>query len=166
MPAYKPRIADRDLGPEQRFDANILAIEEMEGGTLVAFGDLVPKEGAPLNRGTPVHSLIFQLFDGDLTVELNDQGNQRSGGEVERLELSPSSFRVVFRLGEGPYSGRVSLSSALELFDGAGDEEPVQLRSVMVGLAGVAAQAKRLRRALRKNPSTASVLVEVDDEEG
>jgi len=162
MATYQPRIVNTNLGPEQRFDANILSIEDMDGGTIVALGDLVRQDGVPLNQGTPVHSLIFQLFGDDVTVELNDQGNQRSGEEVERLELSSSSFRVVFRSGEGPYSGRVSLSPEIEVFDADGVDEPVLLRSVRVGLSGVAATVENLRSALRRNASTTARLVEFE----
>jgi hypothetical protein len=74
MPTYKPQIIERTTGPEQCFDANILSIEKMDGATVIAFGDLVPTEGLPLTQGTPIHSLVLQLFGEDLTVELNESG--------------------------------------------------------------------------------------------
>jgi len=60
LATYQPRIIERATGPEQRFDANILSVEGMDGATIVAFGDLVPQDGVPLNRGTPIHSLILR----------------------------------------------------------------------------------------------------------
>jgi hypothetical protein len=166
MRTYRPRIVKRDTGLEQCFEANILAIEDIagiDGGRLIAFGDLVPRRGRPLNQGTPVHSLMLQISEDDITVELNDQGNQRGENEVERFELSPSHFRVQFTAGDGPYSGRVSLSPEIELFEDS-DDEPVLLRSVRVGLSGVSAQTKALRTELRKNSFTAKKLVEIEPE--
>jgi hypothetical protein len=166
MRIHRPRIVKRDPGPEQCFEANILAIEDIDGidgGRLIAFGDLVPKRGRPLDEGTPVHSLILQISDDDMTVELNDQGNQRGEREVERFELSPLHFRVQFTAGNGPYSGRVSLSPEIGLF-GDSNDEPVQLRSVRVGLSGVVAQTKALRVELRMSTRTAKKLVEIKHE--
>jgi len=48
LATYQPRIIERATGPEQRFDANILSVEGMDGATIVAFGDLVPQDGVPL----------------------------------------------------------------------------------------------------------------------
>jgi hypothetical protein len=152
MASYQPRIVKTKLGPEQRFDANILSVEDMDGGTIVALGDLVLRDGAPLNQGTPVHSLILQLSGDEVTVELNDQGNERSGKEIERFELSPFSFRVVFGSGNGPYSGRVSLSPEIEVFDANGDDEPVVLRSVRVKLSRVASTAAKLVEVEKDRP--------------
>jgi len=81
------------------------------------------------------------------------------------LELSSSSFRVVFRSGQGPYSGRVSLSPEIEVFDADGADESVLLRSVRVGLSGVATTVGDLRSALRRNASTTAKLVEVESGE-
>ena len=157
---YRPTLVHGEEGWEQRFEANLLAIEPIDGfdGTLVALGELEPPKRGPLAQGTTIHSLILQLTDspeddGLGEVTFNDEDNQRSiEDHLERVELAPAWLRAVFVAGEGPMASRVSLSAELEIFDaeeGAPPEEP--LRSVRVGLEAVQSQIEELRATLRQH---------------
>jgi hypothetical protein len=157
---YRPTLVRDAEGWEQRFEANVLAIEPIDGidGTLVTLGELQPPERGPLAKGTTIHSLILQLTDfpeddGFGEVTFNDEDNQRSiEDHLERVELTPAWLRAVYIAGEGPMASRASLSPEIEIFDveeGEPPEEP--LRSVRVGLAAVQSQMDELRATLRQH---------------
>jgi hypothetical protein len=136
---YQPTIVDG----EQRFAANIIAVED----GLIALGDLLPKPGKALQFGTPIHSLLIHLDGAQTWFELNDQGNTRDTSDVERLELTPTTLRIVFAAGRGPYSGRVSLSPEIEIFD-RDAHQPQQVRSVLVEMHPTTTQLARIKQLL------------------
>jgi len=139
-PVYRPDLIQRGDGLEQRFTANVVAVDDDADVTLVAFGDLVPEPGRHAKHGTPVHSLILQLppddaFDEDLggpTIEFNQQGNECNLGALRRVELGRTHFRLVFDPGCGPYAGRVPLAPEIELFEDSPDLDEVGLEGVCV----------------------------------
>ncbi|HEX5063698.1 MAG TPA: hypothetical protein VFV99_30175 [Kofleriaceae bacterium] len=139
MRVYKPMIVDG----EQRFVANVIAIAK----GLIAFGELLPERGMAPKFGTPIHSLLIHLGDDQVLFELNDQGNTRYASNVERVELTPTTLRIVFVAGQGPYSGRVSLSPRIEVFD-RDTHQPQKLRSVLVEMKPTATQLARIRQRL------------------
>ncbi len=142
MRVYEPTIVD----DEQRFTANIISVNKQ----LLAFGDLLPAPGKALKFGTPIHSLLIRL-DGDHTLfELNDQGNTRGASDVDHLELAPTTLRLVFAPGRGPYSGRVSLSREIEIFD-RDSHKPKQVRSVLVAMKPTSSQRSRIEQLLASN---------------
>jgi hypothetical protein len=162
---YRPTLVRDEHGWEQRFEANALSIEPIDGvdGTLVALGELDPPKRGARAQGTPIHSLLLQLpdvpaEDGFGEVTFNDEDNQRSIEEhLERVELGPAWLRVVYLPGRGPMASRASLSAEVEIFDdeeGAPPDEP--LRSVRVGAGGRAGRprardaAPALRRQARR----------------
>jgi hypothetical protein len=55
--------------------------------------------------------------DGPEMIELNDQGNTVMVDAVEGMELSRDQLRFFFRAGAGPFAGRVTLASELEVCD-------------------------------------------------
>ena len=130
---------------EQRFVANIISVQKQ----LIAFGDLRPTRGKALKFGTPIHTLLIHLDDEDdeTLFELNDQGNTRDTSDVERLELTPTTLRIVFAPGRGPYSGRVSLSPEIEVFD-RDPHQPKQLRSLVVEMKPTTTQLARIKQLL------------------
>ena len=151
---YRPHLVKRSTGGyEQQFAANIVHVED----TLVAFGDLIPEEGLPLEQGIPRHSLLLHLSDSedDFMVEFNDQGNTCYGDSLSEIELGASELRLVFS--SGPLAGRVSLSSELEIFEdelpdrefGVGSFGDVQLESLLVSFSIDASRHSELERLLR-----------------
>jgi hypothetical protein len=137
---YEPNI----VGGEQRFIANIVSVQKR----LIAFGELLASPGKALKFGTPIHTLLIHLTPGQTLFELNDQGNTRDTSDVERLELTPTTMRVVFVAGHGPYSGRVSLSPHIEIFD-RDAHTPKQLGSVLVEARPTTTQLARIKEYLR-----------------
>jgi hypothetical protein len=140
MRIYEPTIVDG----EQRFTANIVDVQDQ----LIALGELLPEPGKALAFGTPIHTLLIHLDDEHTCFELNDQGNTREMDDVERLEVTPTTLRIVFAAGRGPYSGRVSLSPEIEIFD-RDTHEPEQLRSLLVEMNPTTAQLAQIKRLLR-----------------
>ena len=95
----------------------------------------------------------------DDTVEFNDQHNQRLiATEVERFELSPTSFRVTFVEGTGPLAGRVSLSAEIEFLKDDDIGEAPTLTSVRVNFAPAPEKVAMLEKALRGCESTRGIL--------
>lgn len=129
---------------EQRFAANIISIQKR----LIAFGELLPRPGKALKAGTPIHTLLIHLMPGLTLFELNNQGNTRDTSDIDRVELTPTTLRLVFAAGHGPYSGRVSLSPQLEIFD-RDTHSPNQLDSIRVELKATATQLARIKEFLR-----------------
>ena len=125
---------------------------------LVAFGELVPDGARGLPHGTPVHSLLVHLGDaGPEQLELNDQANTIAIDALTHVELSRDEIRFELRTGAGPFAGRVSLASDLELFEDAvpdGDlasyerYEDVQLSSLRVRFTLDDARFEALREKL------------------
>lgn len=140
MKAYKPNIVDG----EQRFAANIISVQKR----LIAFGELLRRPGKPLRFGTPIHTLLVHMMPGQTLFEFNDQGNTRDTSDVERLEVTPTTLRIFFAAGRGPYSGRVSLSPQIEIFD-RDAHIPAQLDSLLVELTATAAQVARIKECLQ-----------------
>jgi hypothetical protein len=136
---YEPTIVDG----EQRFTANIISIQRQ----LLAFGELLPRPGRALKFGTPIHSLMIHLDGKDTLFELNVQANTRDTKDVERVELTSMRLRVVYAMGRGPYSGRVSLAPEIEIFD-RDNHEPTQVRSVLVEMKPTALQRARIEHLL------------------
>lgn len=139
MRNYDPTI----VGDEQRFSANIISVEKR----LIALGELLPEPGKALKFGTPIHTLLIHLQHGETLFELNDQGNTRRMSDVECVELTPTALRIVFVAGRGPYSGRVSLSPEIEIFD-RDTHTPKQLRSVLIEMNPTASQLERIKQLL------------------
>ena len=142
MRVYEPTI----INDEQRFTANIISVSKQ----LIAFGELLPAPGKALKFGTPIHSLLIHL-DGDQTLfELNQQSNRRDTRDVARLEVTATTLRLVFAPGRGPYSGRVSLSRDIEIFE-RDKFAPQQVRSVLVVMRPTASQRARIAQLLASN---------------
>jgi hypothetical protein len=139
---YKPTIVDG----EQRFAANIISVQKQ----LIAFGELLPERGKALKFGTPIHTLLIHLDAADTLFELNDQGNTRGTSDVARVELTPASLRIMFVADRGPWSGRVSLSPQIEIFD-RDMHRSQQLRSVLVEMRPTKTQLERIRSLLAGN---------------
>jgi hypothetical protein len=148
MATYKPRIVKTPEGLEQQYAANIVYVGTSYGAGIIALGELKPERGKELKFGTPIHSLVFQTGKGELTVELNSQGNQRSLDEIERIGLSPRQLCVVYVAKRGPRSGRVALGKDIEVFAGK-DPKAVKLGAVRVAIKPTPAQLKRITSLLR-----------------
>jgi hypothetical protein len=103
-----------------------------------------------LKFGTPIHTLLIHLDGAATLFELNDQGNTRYGSDIEHVEVTPTTLRIVFAPGRGPYSGRVSLSPKIEIFD-HDRHEPTQLRSVLVEMKPTRTQLTRVKQLLAAN---------------
>ena len=165
MKSYRPNVRQVGNGLEQSFDANVVQVEDTGEGWLIAFGELAPREGHPIEMGTPIHSLLVQLSrePKDDTVEFNDQHNQRLiTSELERIELSPTSFRVTFVEDAGPVAGRVSLSAEIEFLRDDDIGEAPMLTSVRVNFAAAPEKVAMLEKALRGCESTRRMLEVVD----
>lgn len=137
MKTYKPRI----VRGEQQFDANVVVVKKQ----LLAFGEMQPIARRTLKHGTPVHALMIHI-DGHPTFEFNDQGNTRCAHDVDTVELTDTTLRVVYAKGAGPMSGRVSLAPKLEIFAGA--HKPKRLRSVLVRFKATKKQLASMQKAL------------------
>jgi hypothetical protein len=141
---YEPTI----VYGEQRFAANIISVQKQ----LLAFGELQPVRGKALKFGTPIHTLLIHVAGGQTLFELNGQGNTRDARDVEYLEITPTTFRIVFAEGRGPFSGRVSLSPKIEIFD-RDAHEPMQLRSVLVDMTPTKSQLARIETLFPRDMS-------------
>jgi hypothetical protein len=144
MATYKPRIVKTPEGNEQQFGANVVHV----GPGLIALGELKPEAGKALKYGTPIHSVLLHCSKGDLSVELNDQGNTSELWTIAHVGLSPTNLCVVFCAGFGPKSGRVSLAPEIEIFKGK-DPKPKKLGAVRVAMKPTPAQLKRITSMLR-----------------
>lgn len=161
MKSYRPNLRQVGNGLEQSFDANVVHVEDTGEGWLIAFGELAPREGHPIEMGTPIHSLLLRLSEEPEadTVEFNDQHNQRViTTELERIELSPTSFRVTFVEGAGPVSGRVSLSAEIEFLKDDDIGGAPMLTSIRVNFAPAPEKLAMLEKALRGCESTRRIL--------
>ena len=143
---YAPNVELTPRGVQQSFVASVLAVTH---GAL-DHDDLDPSPAAAdpwptsleialgeLHEGTPVHSLSIQADDESgpaLFVIFNDQGNQRDGDAIESVSVTDHALTVSFTRRRGPWSGRVSLASDIEIFEGA-DPDSVQLDVLRVELA-------------------------------
>lgn len=83
---------------EQQFDATALVVKKK----LIAAYEL--------KRGKPVHTLLIHL-DGHPMFVFDEQDNARCAHDVDTVELTDSSLRVVYARGRGPYAGRTQLKS-------------------------------------------------------
>lgn len=162
MKSYRPDVRQVGNGLEQSFDANFVHVEDMgEGVWLIMFGELVPREGKPLWTGRKVHSFGVSLADDPAhdSVAFNGLHDQRRiTTGVERIELSPTSFRVTFVSGRGPVAGRV-LPAELEFLTDEDDvDERPSLTSVRVNFAPAPEKVAMLEKALRGCESTRGFL--------
>lgn len=151
MATYEPIITRTSEGDEQRFEANLIHLEDTGDGFVIALEEILPRPGHELAVGTPIHFVLMQFslkepeFD---SIEFNGQGNQRQwSNHVARLELGADFLRIVYVTGKGPISGRVSLAPSIEIFNDA--YKPALLQVVRIGLGLVANRVHELRDALR-----------------
>lgn len=83
---------------EHEFDATALVVKKK---VIAAY---------ELKRGKPVHTLLIHL-DGHPMFVFNEQDNARCAHDIDTVELTDSSLRVVYARGRGPYAGKTQLES-------------------------------------------------------
>jgi hypothetical protein len=147
---YRPQLQSYgEEGLEQFFTANKVVIEDKEEGTLIALGELTEADAT-------VHSLMVWVpaagsdDEEAVQIEFNDQGNARTGAEVERIELGPSHLRVVYAPDAPVYAGRVTYSSEADPFEDAEDLEEQWVRAVLVSFDVQAAPLDEMKAALQR----------------
>lgn len=89
---------------EQQFDATTLVVKKK----LIAAYEL--------KRGKPVHTLLIHL-EGHPMFVYGAEDNARCAHDVDTVELTDSSLRVVYARGRGPYDGRTQLKSVVANFE-------------------------------------------------
>ena len=93
--ASKPRAARS----EHQFDANLVVVKK----SVLAFGE-VDKKRAPIN------TLMIHV-GGHPMFTFNEQANTRCAHDIDTVELTDTSLRVVYAKGAGPSSGGNQLRS-------------------------------------------------------
>jgi hypothetical protein len=86
---------------------------EFDASTLVVKKKLIA--AYELERGKPVHTLLIHLAGHPMFV-FGKQDNARCAHDVDTVELTDTSLRVVYARGRGPYAGKTRLRSVVANF--------------------------------------------------
>jgi len=157
---YRPALVLSPEGFEQSFTANVVHVD----ADLVAFGDVLRDDPRGLPHGTPIHSLLVHIGeDGPEMIEFNDQDNTVAVDALASVRIAGDHVRFVFRREAGPFAGRVSLATEIEVFENVRPDEEaetafarfrsfdeVQLGAIIVRFEVDRARLEALREKLRE----------------
>lgn len=88
---------------EAEFDATALVVKKK---VIAAY---------ELKRGKPVHRLLIHL-EGHPMFVFGAEKNARCAHDIDTVELTDTSLRVVYARGRGPYAGKTQLKSVVANF--------------------------------------------------